>query len=307
MLRHRCLEQLAAARRDPEFLAHQRLSRRGPEQHDHLGADELDLLLEPGQAGADLASAGFLVHTQLALRDPFEMLHDVRDVRVASLDPGVLHRPIEHPTGRADERMAVQVLFIARLLADEHDARLGRSLTEHRLGRVLVERAATTRLHRFPHRRKCEARREELERADSVRSTAITIQHTTMFVPLHVKSEHSLGHGTSSVDALVRRAVGLGFRALALTDVENLHGQVKFHHAARAHGLRAITGVELRSGYGPRSPGRRPGRLILLARDRGGYASLCRSSAAVAPPQRARTTIRCAAFSPSSRARACSI
>src|SRR4029079_16679921 len=79
-----------------------------------------------------------------------------------------------------------------------------------------------------------------------VRSTAITIQHTTMFVPLHVKSEHSLGHGTSSVDALVRHAVGFGFPALALTDVENLHGEVKFNHAARAHGVRAITGVERR-------------------------------------------------------------
>jgi DNA polymerase III subunit alpha len=97
-----------------------------------------------------------------------------------------------------------------------------------------------------------------------------------MFAPLHVRSDRSPGDGTASVLELVRRAAAQGFPALALTDVENLYGQVEFHHAARAHGVRAITGVELRAGYGPRTVGERRGRLILLARDRAGYVSLCR-------------------------------
>jgi DNA polymerase III alpha subunit len=72
------------------------------------------------------------------------------------------------------------------------------------------------------------------------------------------------------------RAAALGLPALALTDVENLHGQPRFHRAARALGLRPILGVELRAGYAPGTLGLREGRLVLLARDRAGYAALCR-------------------------------
>src|SRR5437870_5388369 len=97
-----------------------------------------------------------------------------------------------------------------------------------------------------------------------------------MFAPLHTKSEHSPGYGTASVDELLRRAAAHGYPALALTDVENLYGQVKFHHAACLLGVKPITGVELRSGYEPRTLGRKERRLMLLARDRGGYESLCR-------------------------------
>src|SRR5215472_8173318 len=97
-----------------------------------------------------------------------------------------------------------------------------------------------------------------------------------MFVPLHTKSEHSPGYGTASVDDLLRHAAAYGYPAVALTDVENLYGQVKFHHAARLHGIKPITGVELRSGYGPGQLGQKERRLVLLARDEAGYQSLCR-------------------------------
>jgi DNA polymerase III alpha subunit len=97
-----------------------------------------------------------------------------------------------------------------------------------------------------------------------------------MFVPLWCRSEHSLGDGVAPVEALVHRAVALGFPALALTDVENLYGQVKLHHAARAAGLKPITGVEVRKGFCASQPGEEKGRLVLLARDREGYRALCR-------------------------------
>ena len=97
-----------------------------------------------------------------------------------------------------------------------------------------------------------------------------------MYALLHTKSHYSLGDGCTPVDALVERAAGLGYPALALTDVENLYGQVRFHHAARARGVAPITGIELRGGFGPGDPGALPGRLLLLARDRRGYESLCR-------------------------------
>lgn len=98
-----------------------------------------------------------------------------------------------------------------------------------------------------------------------------------MFVPLHVKSDFSLGYGTASVDQLVERAAELGYRSLALTDLENLYGQVRFHDRCRRHGVRPITGVELRPGFDARqSPGSKKGRVVLLARDECGYRSLCR-------------------------------
>ena len=107
-----------------------------------------------------------------------------------------------------------------------------------------------------------------------------------MYAPLHTKSHYSLGDGCTPVDALVERAAGLGYPALALTDVENLYGQIQFHHAARARGVAPMTGVELRGGFGPADPGALQGRLLLLARDRRGYESLCRIV----------TTRRCTAF-----------
>ena len=97
-----------------------------------------------------------------------------------------------------------------------------------------------------------------------------------MYALLHSKSHYSLGDGCTPVDALVERAGGLGYPALALTDVENLYGQIQFHHAARARGVAPITGIELRGGFGPADPGAHQGRLLLLARDRRGYESLCR-------------------------------
>ena len=50
--------------------------------------------------------------------------------------------------GRPDKGLARQILLVARLLADEHDIGIARPLAEHRLRRVLVERAAPAALHR---------------------------------------------------------------------------------------------------------------------------------------------------------------
>jgi DNA-directed DNA polymerase III PolC len=98
-----------------------------------------------------------------------------------------------------------------------------------------------------------------------------------VFVPLHVKSDYSFGCGTASVDELVAHAAMCGFTSLALTDLENLCGQVRFHHQCRNGGLHPVTGIELRPAFdGRRSIGGRSGRLVLLARNRTGYRSLCR-------------------------------
>jgi DNA polymerase III subunit alpha len=87
------------------------------------------------------------------------------------------------------------------------------------------------------------------------------LHSTTAFAPLHVKSDYSLGYGTASIEYLVARAAALGYRSLALTDLENLYGQFHFHHLCRLYGIRPITGIELRPGFDGRgSPGSKAGR-----------------------------------------------
>lgn len=93
---------------------------------------------------------------------------------------------------------------------------------------------------------------------------------------IHVKSHYSFGVGTACVEALVQRARAGGHAALALTDLESLQGQIELHQRCRTAGLRAITGVELREGFGPGRPGTKRGRLLLVARNHRGYAALCR-------------------------------
>ena len=64
------------------------------------------------------------------------------------------------------------------------------------------------------------------------------------YVELHTHSNFSFLDGASHIEELVLRARELGYEALALTDHDGLHGAMKFAQAARAWGLRPITGAE---------------------------------------------------------------
>ena len=103
------------------------------------------------------------------------------------------------------------------------------------------------------------------------------------FAPLHSRSRGSLLRGTAAPAALARRAAELGYEALALTDRDGLYAAIPFVQAAREHGLRPIVGVELPAGAvgkaaagGGRAAAPDGPVLVALARDRAGYASLCR-------------------------------
>src|SRR5262245_39705756 len=113
----------AARDRHAKVAAQQRLCGRRSEAHDQLGLDQLDLLLEPGQAGSYLASCRLLVEAPLPLCDPFEVLDDVRDVRVAARDLGRGERLVEQSSRRPDEGLASLVFLVARLLAYQHHPR----------------------------------------------------------------------------------------------------------------------------------------------------------------------------------------
>ncbi len=65
------------------------------------------------------------------------------------------------------------------------------------------------------------------------------------YVELHCHSGFSFLDGASHPDELVRRAVELGYPALALTDHNGLYGSMEFARDAKNNGLTPITGAEL--------------------------------------------------------------
>ena len=87
------------------------------------------------------------------------------------------------------------------------------------------------------------------------------------YVELHAKSFYSFGMGASHVHELLAQAREYGYPALALTDT-NLCGALEFAQLAESLGVRPITGGELTLTGGS--------RVVLLARDREGYANISR-------------------------------
>jgi hypothetical protein len=72
----------------------------------------------------------------LAARLELETLDRVGDVDFQPVDTGIVEDLVEHLAGRTNERLARNVLLIARLLTDENDAGVFGSFAEHGLGGV---------------------------------------------------------------------------------------------------------------------------------------------------------------------------
>src|SRR5574340_768328 len=94
------------------------------------------------------------------------------------------------------------------------------------------------------------------------------------FVHLRLHSEYSISDGMVRVDEAVAAARNDGMPALALTDLNNVFGLVKFYQSARGKGLKPIVGCDVFiSNDADRD---RPHRLLLLCQSREGYLLLCR-------------------------------
>ncbi|HEY9531190.1 MAG TPA: DNA polymerase III subunit alpha, partial [Burkholderiales bacterium] len=93
------------------------------------------------------------------------------------------------------------------------------------------------------------------------------------FVHLRMHSEYSVIDGIVRLEDAVQRAVADGMPALALTDLANLFGLVKFYGAARAAGVKPVVGADCWI----QNPADRekPSRLLLLCASRPGYLRLC--------------------------------
>jgi hypothetical protein len=75
------------------------------------------------------------------------MLDHVRDVRVTRGDAGALEPLVEHAPGWADERMALDVLAISGLLADQHHGSTAGAFAHHGLRCVGIQIACAAGVH----------------------------------------------------------------------------------------------------------------------------------------------------------------
>jgi error-prone DNA polymerase len=96
------------------------------------------------------------------------------------------------------------------------------------------------------------------------------------YAELHCHSYYSFHDGASSLEELLVRAKELGYRALALTDHNNLCAAMRFSQLTRSLEIQGIIGAEINL-KDPSAPGTGAvGHLTLLAKDRQGYRNLCR-------------------------------
>jgi DNA polymerase-3 subunit alpha len=88
------------------------------------------------------------------------------------------------------------------------------------------------------------------------------------FVHLRLHSEYSIVDGTVRIDDAVRAARDDAMPALALTDLSNLFGLVKFYQAARESGVKPILGCDVWITHATERDS--PWRALLLATGRDG-------------------------------------
>jgi DNA polymerase III subunit alpha len=95
-----------------------------------------------------------------------------------------------------------------------------------------------------------------------------------MFVHLRLHTEFSVVDGTNRIDDTVKAAAGDRQPALAITDLNNLFGAIKFYKAARGAGVKPIIGAEILL-QGLASDSFMLSRVVVLVQNHKGYLNLC--------------------------------
>jgi DNA polymerase-3 subunit alpha len=93
------------------------------------------------------------------------------------------------------------------------------------------------------------------------------------FVHLRCHSEYSIVDGIVRIEDYVKYALNDKMPALALTDLSNLFGAIKFYKAARSKGIKPVLGCDI---WLENTVNRdQPSRLLLLCQSHAGYLLLC--------------------------------
>jgi DNA polymerase-3 subunit alpha len=93
------------------------------------------------------------------------------------------------------------------------------------------------------------------------------------FIHLRTHTEFSVVDGTLRIDELVGAAAADEQAALAITDLSNLFGAVKFYSTARKKGVKPLIGADV--WLEPTEGDKQPSRLVLLVQNKIGYLNLC--------------------------------
>ena len=93
------------------------------------------------------------------------------------------------------------------------------------------------------------------------------------FIHLRLHSEYSIVDGIVRLDDAIKQAVNYQMGALALTDLSNLFGLIKFYSLARKEGVKPIAGADVWVSN-PTDP-TKPSRVLLLVKNHLGYLNLC--------------------------------
>ena len=90
------------------------------------------------------------------------------------------------------------------------------------------------------------------------------------FIHLRLHTEFSISDGLVTIPALINSLQQLHMPAVAITDVSNLFGLIKFYSGAAKSGIKPICGVDVlvENEEGVRS------RIVLLVKNRTGYLNL---------------------------------
>ncbi len=97
-----------------------------------------------------------------------------------------------------------------------------------------------------------------------------------MYVHLRLHSEFSVVDGTNRIDDVVKKAAKDQQAALAITDLNNLFGAVKFYKTARGAGVKPVIGAEVWiEGLSTSTAKDAVTRLLLLVQNHQGYLNLC--------------------------------
>ncbi len=86
------------------------------------------------------------------------------------------------------------------------------------------------------------------------------------FCELNAKSNYSFLEGASHPEELIEQASSLGYRGLAITDINGVYGAARAHLAAQKHQFNFMVGAEITLSNSP---------LVLLCQNRNGYGNLC--------------------------------
>jgi DNA polymerase III subunit alpha len=94
-----------------------------------------------------------------------------------------------------------------------------------------------------------------------------------MFIHLRLHTEFSVVDGTNRIDEVVKAAAADGQPALAITDLSNLFGAIKFYKETRGKGIKPLIGADIYlDGLGQDAAA--TSRLILLVQNQQGYLNL---------------------------------